>query len=170
MLGLQKKEYVMNRRETFQAAFAALMAGSFQRSAWAHHGWSSFDQDRPIYLEGKVIAASWQNPHAELQLEVPARLALPADLPGRALPAQSAPVDGKALLSKAVLPTRQDRRWEIELAPLTRLQAWNFAEIKPGSNVSVVGFTFAGEKGAAILRAEYVFAGGKAYGLRSSPA
>lgn len=23
----------------------------------AHHGWSSFDQDRPVYLEGKVVKA-----------------------------------------------------------------------------------------------------------------
>ena len=34
--------------------------------AWAHHGWSGFDQTRPIYLEGKVIKSAWSNPHAEL--------------------------------------------------------------------------------------------------------
>ena len=90
--------------------------------AWAHHGWSSFDQDRPIYLEGKVVSAKWQNPHAELILETPADLKLPADLAQRALPAQTAPVDGKALLAKAAVPKRRDRRWEIELAPLTRLE------------------------------------------------
>jgi hypothetical protein len=36
-----------------------------------------------------------------------------------------------------------------------------------------LGFTFPGEKGekgVAVLRAEYHWAGGKAYGLRSSPA
>ncbi len=57
-----------------------------------------------------------------------------------------------------------------DLAPLTRLQAWKVDEIKPGTQVSVLGFTFAGEKGAAVLRAEYLFVDGKAYGLRSSPA
>ena len=88
----------------------------------------------------------------------------------RTLPAQSAPVDGKALLAKAVLPTRPDKRWEIELAPLTRLQAWKVPEIKPGTRLSVLGFTFTGEKGEAILRAEYLFLDGKVYGLRSSPA
>ena len=40
-----------------------------------------------------------------------------------------------------MLPTRKDRGWEIELAPLTRLQAWRVAEIKPGAQVSVLGFT-----------------------------
>jgi hypothetical protein len=101
---------------------------------------------------------------------VPATLKLPADLAQRALPAQSAPVDGKALLARAVVPTRKDRRWEIELAPLTRVQAWKVAEIKPGTQISVLGFTFAGEKGDAVLRAEYLFVDGKAYGLRSGPA
>ena len=138
--------------------------------AWAHHGWSSFDQDRPIYLEGKVVSAKWQNPHVELILEVPADLKLPADLAQRALPAQTAPVDGKGLLARASVPRRRDRRWEIELAPLTRLELWKVAEIKPGTPLSVLGFAFKDEKGEAILRAEYLFVDGKAYGLRSSPA
>ena len=86
------------------------------------------------------------------------------------MPAQSATVDGAGLLKAAQLPTRKDRVWHIELAPLTRLEAWKVPEIKAGENVSVLGFTFAGEKGEAVLRAEYVFVGGKAYGLRSSPA
>ena len=88
----------------------------------------------------------------------------------RALPAQTAPVNGKALIEKAVLPQRSDKRWGIELAPLTRLQAWNVAEIKVGTLVSILGFTFTAEKGDAVLRAEYLFVEGKTYGLRSNPA
>ena len=139
--------------------------------AWAHHGWSSFDQTRPIYLEGKVTKSAWRNPHAELELELPAAgLKLPADLASRSLPAQTAPVDGPALLKAAQLPTRKDKRWEIELAPISRLDAWQVPPVKVGDNVSLLGFTFTGEQGAAVLRAEYLFAGGKTYGLRSSPA
>lgn len=139
--------------------------------AWAHHGWSSFDQSRPIYLEGKVTRSAWRNPHAELDLDLPAGgLKLPADLASRPLPAQTAPVDGPALLKAAQLPTRKDRRWEIELAPISRLDAWQVPPIKLGDSVSLLGFTFTGEQGAAVLRAEYLFAGGRAYGLRSSPA
>lgn len=159
----------MNRREVIQA-FVACSSVGLTPLATAHHGWSGFDQDRPIYLEGRVVKSVWQNPHAELEIELPPMLQLPAGLAQRALPAQTAPVDGKALLARAVLPTRKDRRWEIELAPLTRLQAWNVAEIKVGSQVAVLGFAFAGEKGDAVLRAEYLFVDGKAYGLRSSPA
>lgn len=159
----------MKRRDVIKASFAVTASG-LAPFVYAHHGWSGFDQDRPIYLEGKVAKVVWQNPHVELEIDVPEGLRLPADLGQRALPAQTAPVDGKALLAKAVVPNRKDKRWEIELAPLTRLQAWKVAEIKPGASVSVLGFTFAGEKGEAVLRAEYLFVDGKAYGLRSSPA
>ena len=143
---------------------------AFTPAAWAHHGWSSFDQERPIYLEGKVMTVAWRNPHAELELELPGDLKLPPDLAQRALPAQSASVDGASLVKRATLPTRRDKVWEIELAPLTRMEAWKVPEIKPGDPVSVLGFTFTGEKGEAVVRAEYLFASGKAYGLRSSPA
>jgi hypothetical protein len=78
-------------------------------------------------------------------------------------------VDGAALLKAARLPTRKDRRWHVELAPIPRLEAWKVPPIKDGDTVAVLGFTFAGEKGAAILRAEYLFLGGKTYGLRSVP-
>lgn len=139
-------------------------------AARAHHGWSSFDLARPIYLEGRAANVAWRNPHVEFDLEVAADLKLPADLAQRALPAQSASVDGPGLLKAAQLPTRKDRRWHIELAPLSRMQAWQAPEVKNGDTVGLLGFTFAGEKGDAILRAEYVWIGGKAYGLRSSPA
>ena len=158
----------MKRRDVIKAALA-VPAASLAPLALAHHGWSSFDQNRPIYLEGRVTKSVWKNPHAELEIELPANLVLPGDLAQRAVPAQSAQIDGKALLARAVLPTRKDRRWEIELAPLTRLQAWQVPEIKPGAIVSMLGFTFTGEKGGAVLRVEYLFVDGKAYGLRSSP-
>jgi hypothetical protein len=138
--------------------------------ALAHHGWSSFDQNRPIYLEGKARKVSWRNPHVEFELELAAELKLPADLARRPVPAQSAPVDGPKLLAAAQLPKRKDKVWEIELAPLTRMEAWQVAEIKPGTELSVLGFTFQDEKGEPVLRAEYLWVAGKAYGLRSSPA
>ena len=155
----------MHRRQ-----FIALLPAATLLPAAAHHGWSSFDQNRPIYLEGTAREVRWRNPHAELQLEVGADLALPADLPGRALPAQSAPVDGAALLKAAQLPTRKDRLWAVELAPLSRMNAWKVPEIRNGDRVAMLGFTFSGERGDAVLRVEYLFLGGQAYGLRSSPA
>jgi len=163
------KETVMHRRHFVQTCTALGFSG-WGAAAWAHHGWSSFDQNRPIYLEGRAVEVNWRNPHVELVLELPETLVLPADLAQRPLPAQTANVDGPALLAKTVLPTRRDRRWEIEFAPLFRLGQWQMPEIKTGTTLSMIGFTFKDEQGAAVLRAEYVFLDGKTYGLRSSPA
>ena len=157
---------MQRRRLLLVGAGAALVLPT----ARAHHGWSSFDQSRPLYLDGRARKVAWRNPHAEIELELRPGLALPADLAQRALPAQTAPVDGAKLLSAAQLPTRKDPVWEIELAPLTRLQAWSVPEVRVGESLAVLGFTFADEKGNAVLRAEYLFLGGRTYGMRSGPA
>lgn len=148
---------------------AALGLPALPLSALAHHGWGSFDATQPIFLQGKATRVTWANPHAELVLTLDEGLALPADLPQRALPAQSAALDGAAVLARTRLPRRADKAWEVELAPLSRLQAWKVPEIKPGESVAVVGYTFPNEQGKAVLRAEYLFSGGGVYGLRSSP-
>lgn len=155
----------MERRHLLVAALSLPLAPAF-----AHHGWSSFDQGRPIYLSGRARKVAWRNPHAEFDLELDAELRLPADLARRAVPAQAANVDGAALFARAQLPARQDKVWHIELAPLTRMQAWKVAEIRDGDAVAMVGFTFPAEKGEPILRVEYLFVGAQTYGLRSSPA
>jgi hypothetical protein len=156
---------LLRRRLVFAAPLIGLPV-----AVHAHHGWSSFDQSRPLYLEGRAQNVAWRNPHVELDLEVAADLKLPPDLAQRALPPQSAAVDGAGLLKAARLPTRRDRRWHVELAPLSRMQAWQVPEIKNGDAVALLGFAFTGEQGDAVLRAEFLFLGSKAYGLRSSPA
>lgn len=155
----------MNRRNFLIATSLA----AFAQRANAHHGWSSFDQTQPIYLQGVVEDVEWKNPHVEIDILVSANLKLPTDLAGRIVPAQQAAIDAAALLAKTKLPTRQDRKWEIELAPLTRIEAWNIEPIKKGESIEVVGFTFPKQEGEAIMRAEFLFRGGKAYGLRSAP-
>lgn len=139
-------------------------------AARAHHGWSSFDLARPLWIEGRATRVVWRNPHAELELDVGPDPRLPPDLAQRVLPAQAAAVDGPRLLREARLPTRRDRRWLVELAPLTRLQAWKVTPVREGDSVGVLGYTFADERGDAVLRAEYLFSGGGVAGLRSSPA
>jgi len=156
----------MQRRQWLVAGGSLLWA---VRAA-AHHGWSSFDQNRPIYLEGRAAKVAWRNPHVELELELKPDLKLPDDLARRPLPAQTAPVDGPQLLAATTLPTRRDRVWQIELAPLTRMETWKVPVIQPGTELALIGFTFNGERGDPVLRAEYLFVGGKTYALRSSPA
>lgn len=158
----------MHRRILLQGAALAWLGAA--GAARAHHGWSSFDQNRPLYLEGKVIQAAWRNPHAELVIELPEKLTLPAGLAQRPVPAQSASVDGAGLLARATVPRRADRRWQIELAPISRMNQWQVPEIKVGDSVAMLGFSFEGERGEPVLRVEYLFVGDKVYGLRSSPA
>ncbi len=155
------------RRRTLIVA-APLML--FLPRVWAHHGWSGFDQSRPIYLEGTAAKVTWRDPHAEVELELAPDLTVPPELATRKLPAQSAPMEGSAMLSKAQVPARKDKRWEIELAPLSRLVAWKVPEIQPGDRVAVVGFAAPNEQGEPILRAEYLFLKDAIFGLRSSPA
>ena len=145
----------------------SLFALSFD-TASAHHGWSSFDETKPIYLEGIVKSVKWQNPHAELMLEVN-RVEPPAALARFSIPKQSAPVDAVTVLGTAKAPTRKDAVWEVEFAPITRMDAWKVAPIKVGEKVAVVGYTFKGEKGEAALRVEFLIGNGTVTPLRSAP-
>jgi hypothetical protein len=154
------------RRQLLIASLALLPA----TRTLAHHGWSSFDQGRPVWLEGTARRVAWRNPHAEFDLELPANPVLPADLTRRVVPAQQATVDAADLLARARLPARRDRVWRVELAPLTRMQAWGLAGIAEGEAVGVLGFELADPKAAPLVRAEFLFVAGKALGLRSSPA
>lgn len=154
----------MKRRTLLVAAAAVPVA------AQAHHGWSSFDQDRPVYLEGKVKSVRWANPHAEVTLTVDAGLRLPADLAGRSVPAQSQNVDGAAILAKTRLPEAAAGDWTIEFAPLARMNAWDVREPKAGERIEVIGYVAPKIGNGRLLRVEYLFAGGKVAGLRSSPA
>ena len=58
----RKEASAMLRR---QCIALAAIGRACPRRAFAHHGWSSFDQDKPIYLEGRADKVSWRNPHAE---------------------------------------------------------------------------------------------------------
>jgi Family of unknown function (DUF6152) len=137
--------------------------------ALAHHGWSSFDQDKPLYMVGTVKSVRWQNPHAEIVLAVAPGLTLPADLAQRPVPAQAQRVDGAALLKKTMLPPNPAGDWEIEFAPLTRMEAWGLREpLKPGDRIELVGYALA-DSPKKVLRVEYMFVGGRGYAFRSSP-
>lgn len=134
----------------------------------AHHGWSSFDQDKPVYLEGQVKAVRWANPHAEVTLIVDAALKAPSDLATRPVPPQAQAVDGPAVMKKAQAPSGAAGEWTIEFAPLSRMERWGVTPLKAGDRIEVVGYT--GVPGEPkLLRVEFLFVGGKAYGLRSNP-
>ena len=106
------------RRALFFTAFVFCFG-----TASAHHGWSSFDETKPIYLEGTVKSVKWQNPHAEVMLEVN-RAAPPAALARFAIPKQSANVDAVTVIGSAKPPTRKDAVWEGD--PARRVFGWQW--------------------------------------------
>jgi hypothetical protein len=154
----------MNRRHFVQLTLGALFAAP----VLAHHGWSSFDQDKPLYLSGTLTQVRWQNPHAEVMLRVDATK-LPDGIASRTVPAQQQSVDGAGILKKVQVPANAAGEWEVEFAPLSRMQAWGLSQPpKVGDRVEVIGYGLADEN-KRLLRAEYLFVNGKAYAFRSSP-
>lgn len=158
----------MNRRQLLAASLAVPPVVLFTQRAFAHHGWSSFDEARPIYIEGRVKTVKWQNPHAELVVKVNADAKAPADLATRKMPAQSINIDAAKILAAATAPKRRGD-WTLELSPMTRIDAWKIPQPKVGDTVAAIGYTYKDEKGGPFTRVEYLLIGNQAYGLRSSP-
>lgn len=161
----------MNRRRLLAASIGLLTTAPLTglgRRAHAHHGWNSFDESRPIYIEGRVKTVKWQNPHAELVVTMSADAKVPADLAKRKMPAQTINVDAAKILAAASTPKRRGD-WTLELSPMIRIEAWKIPEPKVGDTVAAIGYTFKDEKGGPFTRVEYLLIGGQAYGLRSSP-
>jgi hypothetical protein len=147
----------------------AIAASLLACAAYAHHGWSSFDEKAPIYLAGTVQSVAWQNPHAELVV-APEVQALPPGLATRSVPAQEQPVDAAQVLANATLAADLSGTWTVELAPLTRMDAWEVARIQPGAKVELVGYTFPqGGRSERRMRVEFLFVDGEAYSIRSMP-
>ncbi|AUN96165.1 DUF6152 family protein [Pseudazoarcus pumilus] len=157
----------MHRRNFILTAAIAAIAPQLAR---AHHGWSGFDADTPVYLRGRIKAVKWENPHAMLTIEIADGLQVPADLAGRALPAQASPVDGADILRRTKAPPAGEREWTLELAPLFRVNQWKIAEPAVGDEVEAIGYILRMEDAPAFMRVEYLFVGDKTYGLRSGPA
>ena len=154
----------MKRRNFVYLISGALLAAP----VFAHHGWSSFDQDKPLYLSGTLTQVRWQNPHTEVMLRVDSTK-LPDGIATRTVPAQQQSVDGAGILKKVQVPANAAGVWEIEFAPLSRMQAWGLSQPpKVGDRIEVIGYGLA-DSDKRVLRAEYLFINGKAYAFRSSP-
>lgn len=155
----------MKRRYFVHLTIGALLAAP----VLAHHGWSSFDQDKPLYLSGTLTQVRWQNPHAEAMLSVDATK-LPEGFAARTLPAQQQSVDAAGILKKAQVPANAAGVWEVEFAPLSRMQQWGLSQPpKVGDRIEVIGYGLA-DVNKRVVRVEYMFLDGKAYAFRSSPA
>ena len=60
----------------------------------AHHGWSEYDQDKPLTLTGKVTESGYEHPHGHISLATPGKtwrvvLAPPSRMQNRGLPREA---------------------------------------------------------------------------------
>ncbi|UZK66079.1 DUF6152 family protein [Sphingomonas sp. M1-B02] len=55
----------MARITTFAAAAIAL---TVPVAALAHHGWSAYDESKPITVTGSLTSVSWGNPHGSAKM------------------------------------------------------------------------------------------------------
>jgi hypothetical protein len=54
----------------FLGLLTAAMLAATATPALAHHGWSGYDNSRPVTLAGTVTAVSYTYPHATIMLDV----------------------------------------------------------------------------------------------------
>ena len=51
----------MTRVVTFFSTFALLTSVAF-----AHHGWGSYDANKPVTITGPILSSTFENPHATI--------------------------------------------------------------------------------------------------------
>lgn len=83
--------------KTLIAASALVLAGS----AFAHHGWSEYDNSRPLQLSGTIEESGYVHPHGYVRLKTADKtwlvvLAPPTRMENRGLPKEMLSTGGKA--------------------------------------------------------------------------
>ncbi len=59
----------MNSPKTRAASALAAALLAFAAPAFAHHGWSDYDADTKLTLNGTIKTSSYENPHAMITLD-----------------------------------------------------------------------------------------------------
>ena len=67
-----------------------LLLGALATAAYAHHGWSEYDSDKPLKLAGVIKEAGYEHPHGHIRLATPGKtwivvLAPPSRMSARGL-------------------------------------------------------------------------------------
>ncbi|MGD9618111.1 MAG: DUF6152 family protein [Alphaproteobacteria bacterium] len=135
------------RRAVFGLALAGLLSVlPGVPGAEAHHGWSSYNTQAPLYLEGTVAEVHWRNPHPELVvvIEAPAQ---PVD-PSRVTLPSDAGADLRDALSRAT--PAAPGRYTVHLPPIPRLQrAGVTAPPQAGERFVAIAYASCSEAGTA---------------------
>jgi len=100
---------------------ASLAFGLCAMTAWAHHGWSSYDSSKVLKIEAPVEDVRYRNPHAEVDVQYEGSrwdvvLAPISRMESRGLPEKSLTV-GKIVTIEGY--PRQDGKHEIRAERIT---------------------------------------------------
>jgi hypothetical protein len=100
----------VSRRSALALATASLVGA---KAAHAHHGWSGFDPNQTLRINGRIAAMSFDNPHGEVRLttaggEWSVELAPPSRMLARGLTAEKIAVGVDATIEG--YPHRQTAR------------------------------------------------------------
>lgn len=68
----------------------AVLAAFASTAAFAHHGWSEYDQTKPLTLDGRIEEMGYEHPHGYVRLATPGKtwiavLAPPSRMDNRGL-------------------------------------------------------------------------------------
>ena len=65
--------------------------------AIAHHGWSTYDETRPLTLTGKIVESHYENPHAHIRIDAGGKRWLAVLAPVSRMEARGATADKVAV-------------------------------------------------------------------------
>ena len=116
--------------------------------AAAHHGWSSYEADKPVTVNGEILSASYENPHVTVT------------------------VKGEILSAKYENPHAtitvkgEDKVWTVTLAPTSRMISRGATKelVAAGKQISAYGYASRAEKDE--MRAERITIDGKTVEMR----
>ena len=57
------------RRKILNLTLGGFLAAALAGSAWAHHGWTGYDEQKTLTLTGVIRESSWENPHGLIRLQ-----------------------------------------------------------------------------------------------------
>ena len=82
-------------------AVALVLTLGTAATAFAHHGWSEYDADKPLTLTGTITASGYAQPHGHVALKTADKtwhvvLAPPSRMESRGLPKESLATGGQA--------------------------------------------------------------------------
>ena len=133
------------RRAVLGLALAALLSVP---AAEAHHGWSSYNTQVPLYLEGTRRRSQWRNPHPELVvvIEAPARAVDPSKVSAAVRRGRGRSSETRWLARKPPVPGR----YAVHLPPIARLErAGVSAPPKAGERLVAIAYASCSEAGTA---------------------